>query len=886
VAHLDDEEERLRSAAAQNAQSIVRARQRAEEELLRAKEALRESNERLQAALRAADTGTFRWTLKSGAFEADEGLDRLLAIGSGRHIGTLSEFLSRVHPLERAKAAAEFERCASSGADLEVDLRVQLRDGDVRWLHVRGRTFDGRGDEAVRGGEPIYMTGACIDTTQRQAADAELQENAERLHVALAAARLGDWTWNAHTDAVTLSARAAAIFGVDPSATVTWKTLRELLHVEDRERARVAVERALETHSDYQIEYRVHRADGTQTWVAARGRGIYEPDGSVHRLTGVVQDVSDTKRAEEALREESRVLQVLNDTHIVIAAQLELDALVQTVTDAGRELCGAAIGAFFYNVTDASGESYLLYALSGISSERFAQLGLPRNTPVFNATFHGESVVRSGDITSDPRYGTMAPHFGMPSGHPPVRSYLAVPVVSRAGAVIGGLFFGHPDAEVFTERHERLVVGIAAQAATAIDNARLYEASQAAARERTTLLESERHARTQAERSSQMKDEFLSTLSHELRTPLSAILGWTRVLRHASRTETDLKKGLDTIERNARMQTQLIEDLLDMSRISSGKVRLDVQHVEPAAIVEAAIETLKPAAEARGIRVTTEFDPRVGPVAADPARLQQVLWNLLSNAIKFTPAGGGVVVRLARTSTSVEISVADTGVGIDAEFLPHVFERFRQADASTTRRYSGLGLGLSIVKSLVELHGGTVRAQSDGPGTGATFTLELPVGPFQGRTLEETAFHPAATRPASAPLQRVDLAGTKVLVVDDESDGREVVRRILGESNATVLTAGNAVEALAIVERERPHVIVSDIGMPDVDGIELLRRVRALGPQRGGGTRAVALTAFARAEDRARILAAGFLSHCAKPVQPSELLGAVIAASRRAESER
>jgi PAS domain S-box-containing protein len=296
------------------------------------------------------------------------------------------------------------------------------------------------------------------------------------------------------------------------------------------------------------------------------------------------RDITERRRAEEALREEGSVLELLNQTGAAIASQLDLQAVVQTVTDAGTKLSNAKFGAFFYNVVNQEGESFLLYTLSGAPRAAFEKFGLPRNTPVFNTTFRGEGVMRSDDITKDPRYGTMAPHHGMPKGHLPVCSYLAVPVISRTGEVIGGLFFGHPEPAMFSERSERIIVGIAAQAAVAIDNARLYEAAQKAAEERSALLESERAARAEAERMGAMKDDFLATLSHELRTPLGAILGWAQVLRHRPMPQPELHQALDVIERNARAQTQLIEDLLDMSRITSGKVRLDIQPVDPAPV--------------------------------------------------------------------------------------------------------------------------------------------------------------------------------------------------------------------------------------------------------------------------------------------------------------
>jgi PAS domain S-box-containing protein len=579
------------------------------------------------------------------------------------------------------------------------------------------------------------------------------------------------------------------------------------------------------------------------------------------------RDITERRRAEQALRDETRVLEVLNQTGTTLASKLDLQTVVQTVTDAATQLSGAKLGAFFYNVTDAKGDSFLLYTLSGAPREAFEKFGQPRATELFGPTFRGEGTIRCDDVLNDPRYGKMGPHHGMPTGHAPVRSYLAVPVISRSGDVIGGLFFGHPEPGVFTERSERLIAGIASQAAVAIDNARLYEAEQA--------------ARAQAERMSDMKDEFLATLSHELRTPLSAILGWSQVLRRRQVGETELQHALDVIERNARVQTRLIEDLLDMSRITSGKVRLDIQPLQPVSFVEAALETVRPAADAKGIRLEKMLDPVAGPVSGDPNRLQQVVWNLLSNAIKFTPKDGKVQVVLQRVNSHIEISVADTGVGIKTEFLPHVFERFRQADAATTRRYSGLGLGLSIVKHLVELHGGTVRADSLGEGRGTTFSVHLPLTAVQRGADKGERHHPRTPKDLPQDYRVANLSGVKVLVVDDEPDARDLLRRVLTDCGAEVMVAATAAEALRMVQNARPDLLVSDVGMPDTDGFELLKQIRALGAARGGRLPAIALTAFARSEDRTRALRAGFLVHVSKPVEPSELVATVASVAGR-----
>ena len=421
---------------------------------------------------------------------------------------------------------------------------------------------------------------------------------------------------------------------------------------------------------------------------------------------------------------------------------------------------------------------------------------------------------------------------------------------------------------------EGRIVGASKIARDITSRKRAEETLKKHAEEREFLLESERSARTAAERMSEMKDEFLATLSHELRTPLSAILGWAQVLKNGNINDADLQKGIDVIDRNARVQAQLIEDLLDMSRIISGKVRIDAQPMAPISAVEAAIETVRPGADAKGVRVDKLLDPAAGPITGDPARLQQVVWNLLSNAIKFTPKGGRVLVTLEKADSSVQISVADTGAGIDRAFLPHVFERFKQADASTTRHHGGLGLGLSIVKHLVELHGGTVDVESEGEDRGTKFTIRLPLSPF--RLLVPDDLRDTRVRSLNAPAQyqRVNLAGIRVLVVDDVDDARELIKRVLVECDAEVTTAASAEEGLSVLATCEPDVLVSDIGMPDVDGYEFLRRLRALGGA-AGKIPAVALTAFARSEDRVRALRAGYQVHVSKPVEPSELIATI-----------
>ncbi len=647
---------------------------------------------------------------------------------------------------------------------------------------------------------------------------------------------------------------------------------------------------SIETGAPFDMEFPLRRADGVFRWFLTRVNPLRDNEGKVVRWFGTNTDIDQAKRAEDAVRGEASILELINKTGSAIAAELDLQTIVQSVTDTGTKLTDAKFGAFFYNITDENGDALLLYALSGAPREAFEKFGHPRATALFGPTFRGEGPIRSDDILQDPRYGTMAPHHGMPKGHLPVRSYLAVPVTLRSGEVVGGLFFGHPEPSIFTERSERLIVAVAAQAAIAIDNARLFEAAQRELRQRKEaeadrerLLVSEKEARAQAERETAMKDEFLATVSHELRTPLNAILGWANLLRTGSSDTVDITEGLEVIERNARSQAQIIEDLLDMSRIVSGNIRLDVQQVDVVQVINASLDSVRPTAAAREIRLTSVLDPQAGPISGDPARIQQILWNLLTNALKFTPKGGRVHVVLERVESHLEIAVSDSGRGIAPEFLPHVFDRFRQADASTTREHRGLGLGLAIVKNLSELHGGSVRAHSAGRDQGAVFTVTFPLTAAHGASVK-TRHHPrsgACIGPKGEPIQ---LDGIRVLAVDDEPDARHLIKRVLANCGAEVETAESGAATLAILAKTQPQVLIMDIGMPGEDGYTVMRKVRALPAKKGGRIPAIALTAFARSEDRRRAILSGFQMHMAKPVEPSELIAMVASLAGRTDT--
>jgi len=403
---------------------------------------------------------------------------------------------------------------------------------------------------------------------------------------------------------------------------------------------------------------------------------------------------------------------------------------------------------------------------------------------------------------------------------------------------------------------------------------RIEQDRRTAESEREQLLQSERAARSEAERANRLKDDFVATLSHELRTPLNAILGWTEILRRRPQDASTVERGLTVIERNTRVQAQLISDLLDVSKIISGKLRLELQLCDVGAVVDQAIEALKPSADAKGVAIESTIERGIEPIAGDSARLSQIIWNLLSNAIKFTSSDGRVSIRVERKSPYATITVSDTGAGIRADFLPYLFDRFRQADASTTRRFGGLGLGLTIVKQLVELHGGTVTAYSAGENQGATFEVNLPLD----SAAPETEAHRQKRRAlvmSSPDGPGARLEGLKVIVVEDEPDARELVERLLHEAGCQVTAVASAAAAMSALQHARYDVLISDIGLPDEDGYSLIERIRHLDRTAGGRLPAIALTAFARSEDRTRALRAGFQAHVAKPVEPAELLAIV-----------
>jgi len=596
------------------------------------------------------------------------------------------------------------------------------------------------------------------------------------------------------------------------------------------------------------------RRDGTRVPVLI---GAARLDETSNACVCFIVDLTEQKRALERTARLQAITAALSEAMTPVQAATAV--LTQGLTAMGANAGSVAM------LTDQGGELELLDSV-GYPAELIEKW---QRFPVTSVALLAEAV-RTGKMVwiddlqaEESRY----PHLSALQAVSDSRALSAVPLIVE-GRVIGAMGLTFRETKKFEPDDRAFMLAIARQCAQAIERARLYQV--------------ERRLRTEAEEANRTKDEFLATLSHELRTPLTAMLGWTRMLRMKELDEPTSEHALETVERNAKAQAQLIEDLLDVSRIITGKLRLDVRPIELLPVIEAALDAVRPAANAKSIELQTQLDPLAGAVSGDPSRLQQVFWNLLANAVKFTSRGGRVEVRLERVDSHVELTVKDTGQGITPEFLPYVFDRFRQADGSTTRLHGGLGLGLAIVRHLVELHGGTVRADSAGSGQGATFNVQLPLAQLPdadfGLRLEESAPKKSASRKA----QPATLEGLRVLVVDDEQDALAFIQTVLEKQGAEVLAARSVRSALEALENFKPDVLVSDIGMPDEDGYALIRQVRAREQaQEGGAIPAVAVSAYVGEENRRQALESGFQLHVAKPVDPEELVAVVHRLARR-----
>ncbi|MDI1443864.1 ATP-binding protein [Polyangium sp. 6x1] len=645
---------------------------------------------------------------------------------------------------------------------------------------------------------------------------------------------------------------------IETGRKVSWL---EHVHPDDRERAACAFARCQQTGDIYECEERVRGVNGQYRWFLSRAWPLLATTGRPEQWFGTLTDIDEHKRHEAALaslyeaaeRERRRIERLQAFTAKLSAARTIREVIGAIVTE-GRAAFGAARGVFAKVVAEE--EALEIVQMDGWPEPMRAHW-LGRRLPLASPLPLTDAVRIDMPIWFDDRAALELRYPGFARRVFDAEALLVLPIRAcggHAGAL--GLLYDAPVR--FTDDDDRREMQTFARlAGQALERGQLFDTAKAEMR--------------RAEEANHAKDLFLGMMSHELRTPLTAILGWATILRGRLPPPETLAKALQVIERNARAQAQLIDDLLDVTRILAGSMRIEVEDVDPIAVMDAAIDVVRPAAMAKGVDIVRALDASVAPLRADPARLQQVVWNLLSNAVKFTPAGGQVFVSLLGDDNHVELAVEDTGKGIPAAFLPHVFEPFRQADMGTTRAFGGLGLGLAIVRHLVELHGGVIEVTSHGEGKGARFVVRLPrkQDSFVASPDGSSAFQ------GLGPVRGPSLDGHRILVIDDEADVLEMLAAYLSSRGATVLVAGSAAEGLGKIKESRPDVVVCDIGMPGQDGYHFIEELRSSSPAEGSTTPVVALTAYARPEDRTRALLHGFDTHVAKPLDPVELAAVI-----------
>jgi PAS domain S-box-containing protein len=755
----------------------------------------------------------------------------------------------------------KFPRFMAEGVAQGLEFDLVRRDGTILPVLLSATAIKDRHGNYIMSRSVVY------DITERKRAEEAIRLSESRLRQLADA--MPQIVYTCRTDGMADYANQRwyeySGASLDRSTGESWT---DTLHPDDRERTQRRWAEAVKTGLPFEIEYRFRRKDGEYRWHLSRAIPIRNSHEQILKWIGTSTDIHDRMQAEaereellarekaaraevEHAAESIRRLQAVTDSAL---GRLGLEDLLRETLWRVRELLEADAGAILLTTED--GRSLVVRAAIGPEEAAIGEY-IPFGEGVAGSIAARRAPMIVGDMAS----GTVV----NPLLRQGARSLVGAPLIVE-GRLVGVI---HADTTVFrrfSESDLRLLQLAADRIALAVEQTRLYDV--------------EKQARRQAEESNRMKDEFLAMVSHELRSPLNAMVGYARLLRFGKLDAQKVKNAVDVIERGGKAQTQLIDDLLDTARIISGKLRLDIGPVNLVAVIEAAVQTIYPAADAKRITIQTDLNPKVGQIAGDPERLQQVIWNLLSNAVKFTPTSGRVEARLERIDPHICITVSDTGKGISPAFLPYVFDRFRQADASSSRRYGGLGLGLALVKYLVELHGGTIEAFSEGEGNGATFKVMLPV-PAVSRSPRE----PETVTLAAGPEKT--LAGVRALVVDDEDDARELLKTVIGQYGADVAAARSAAEAFALIttapEHKRPDVMVTDLGMPDEDGYSLLWRVREWEHEHGRYTPAVALTAYGRSEDRKRALQAGFQMHIAKPVEPDELAVVVASLVKRPE---
>ncbi|AVH67073.1 PAS/PAC sensor signal transduction histidine kinase [Nostoc sp. 'Peltigera membranacea cyanobiont' N6] len=767
---------------------------------------LRQSNERFELAAAAVNCLIYDWEMQRNTVERTQGLTEVFGYPQQEAEPTFEWWQKLIHPDDQERVNDQFMASMANGNRYSIEYRVRHQDG--RYLWVKDQGF------AVRdgNGQVVRVVGASTDITEQQAAlrdrqqiETNLRESEERIRLATTAAEMGMWFWNITTNELIWTEKCKQLFGLNPEVEMDYELFLNCVHPEDHQRINQAIARSFKEKVEYDIEYRSLWSDGSIHWIAAKGRIFCDAEGKPIKMMGTAQDITQRKQVENDLRQRETQLRRLVDSNIIGIMFANLDQITEA-NEAFLEMVGYTreeLLAGKVRTQQITPPEY--HALDRQGLEQLLTVGVCN-------PFEKEYIRKDG---------------------------------SRIPILIGGALVEEDPVSWIC-----FILDL------------------------TPRKQLEKALRQQAEELKQAnrnKDEFLAILSHELRSPLNPILGWSSLLRSRKFDEVTTNRALETIERNAQLQIQLIDELLDVSRIIRGKLNLTFATVNLASVINSALETVRLIAESKSIQIKMQLDSNVGKVSGDHHRLQQVVGNLLSNAVKFTPANGSVEINLSLsrelTSHSALIQVKDTGQGISPEFLPHVFEHFRQADSSTTKKVGGLGLGLAIVRHLVELHGGIVTADSPGIGQGAIFTVTLPLMAESMVTeqVEETEkkFNSSA------------IAGIRILIVDDDADTREFLHFLLQQNGALTKVAASANEAIAVIVKTVPDLLISDLGMPEIDGYNLIKLLRAMPKEKGGKIPAIALTAYAGESDRERVLAAGFQKHIAKPVKPTELLTSI-----------
>ncbi|MBE9002467.1 response regulator [Nostoc sp. LEGE 12447] len=806
---------------------------------------LRETHVQLESALAAGAIYTWRWKIPENLVIVNAAFAHLFGVDPVEATTGLpiELFVQAMHEEDRPRTVAAINQAIATGEEYVSEYRVYTARGEERWLAARGRV------EYAADGRPIAFPGALADITERKQTEDALRQSEERYRTLFESIDEGFCVIEVLFDANSkpIDYRFLEINPAFEKQTglndAQGKRMRELAPNHEEYWFEIYGKIVL-TGQPHRFE---NRAEALYRWFDVYAFPIGQPQS--RKVAILFNDITDRKQIEATLKASNERLKLLSE----VANDLLLNEDPKVFLASLFEKISTYLGLeVFFNYLFQEDQQHLkLNTYGGISEDialgaKFLELG--QGVCGYAVQHRQPAIVENALSTTNP--------LALPVQSIGIRAYASHPLIV-GNRVLGTLGLGTRQRDRFTPDELELMQTVANQVAAAL--------------ERSCLI-AELQARAEAlDRSNRIKDEFLAVLSHELRTPMNPILGWSKLLQQGKLDAQKTNAAIATIERNAQLQVQLIDDLLDISRILSGKMSLSASSIDLNVVIWTALETVRLAAEARSIQIQTIVSPILGLVIGDAGRLQQVVWNLLSNAVKFTHNGGQVTIALAQTESHAQIQITDTGKGISGDFLPYVFEHFRQEDSATTRKFGGLGLGLAIVRQIVEMHGGTVTVDSPGVGLGATFTVKIPLAPglTQAPTLE------------GSPVQDSDLNGIHILVVDDETDSRDFIAFVLEQDEAIVTAVASGTEALQAIAQSIPNIIISDIGMPQMDGYMLMRQIRTLGLEQGGQIPAIALTAYAGELDQNLAIAAGFQHHLAKPFDPEVLVAIVVELTRK-----